>query len=131
VSGNGFTRQGRGNPVSRLDWSSSYALTDNVTLFLDWTNILKKPFKSDIIRVNYAGGAPTSVDEFPMVVRYEESILSAGIRFRFGREPAPALAPAPPMVMPPPPPPPVVEAPPPPPPPPPPPAPVERGERGQ
>jgi TonB-dependent receptor len=127
-----FTLQGHGRPAPRLDFSSSYSFNPNLTIFFDWTNILKKPFKSDLIRVNYAGGAPTSVDEFPMVVRYEESILSAGIRFRFGREPAPALAPAPPMVMPPPPPPPPeVEAPPPPPPPPPPPAPVERGERGQ
>jgi TonB-dependent receptor len=56
-AGNGNTRQGRGNPVSRLDWSSSYALNDNVTLFFDWTNILKKPFKSDIVRRQYAAGA--------------------------------------------------------------------------
>ena len=82
-SGNGFTRQGRGNPVSRLDWSSSYTITDNVTVFFDWTNILKKPFKSDIVWTNYTGGSVTSTEIFPMIVRYEESVMSGGIRFRF------------------------------------------------
>ena len=35
-----FTLQGRGQAVSRLDWSSSYAFNDNLTVFFDWTNIL-------------------------------------------------------------------------------------------
>ena len=125
VSGNGFTRQGHGNSVSRLDWSSSYAVTDNFTVFVDWTNILKKPFKSDIVWTNYTGATVTSTEIFPMVVRYEESIVSGGIRFRFGGAPKPAAVE--PVVVPPPPPPPspVIEpapevAPPPPPPPPPP-----------
>jgi iron complex outermembrane receptor protein len=82
-SGDGFTRQGRGNPISRLDWSSSYTVTDNVTVFFDWTNILKKPFKSDLVWTNYADGDVTSREIFPMVVRYEESVMSGGIRFRF------------------------------------------------
>jgi TonB-dependent receptor len=82
-NGNGFTRQGRGNPVSRLDLSSSYNLTDNFTLFFDWTNMLKKPFKSDIVWTNYAGGNVTSTEIFPMVVRFEESVVSGGVRFRF------------------------------------------------
>lgn len=82
-NGNGFTRQGRGNPVSRLDLSSSYNVTDNFTLFFDWTNMLKKPFKSDIVWTNYAGGNVTSTEIFPMVVRFEESVLSGGVRFRF------------------------------------------------
>ena len=126
TSGNGFTRQGRGNPVSRLDWSSSYAINDNFTVFFDWTNILKKPFKSDIVWSNYAGGDVTSREIFPMVVRYEESVMTGGIRFRFGGAPraaAPVAAPPPP---PPPAPAPVVQEPAPPPPPPPPPTP-ERG----
>jgi TonB-dependent receptor len=82
-----YTLQGRGNPVSRLDWSSSYALNDRFTLFFDWVNILKKPFKSDIVRVNYEtrNGEPTSTEVFPMVVRFEESVLSGGVRFRFGQ----------------------------------------------
>lgn len=77
-----FTLQGRGNAVSRLDLSSSYQVTDNFTVFFDWTNILKKPFKSDIVRINYPGGVPSTPEIFPMVVRFEESIISSGIRFR-------------------------------------------------
>ena len=128
-NGNGFTRQGHGNANGRLDWSSSYAFNDNFTLFFDYTNILKNPFKSDIVRVNYTGGSETSREIFPMVVRFEESVLSGGIRFRFGgRGPRVAEA-APPMLPPPPPPPvvkpPVIEQPAPPPPPPP-----ASGERG-
>jgi len=122
-----FTLQGRGNPHGRLDWSSSWNLNDRFTLFFDWINILKNPFKSDIVRVDYANGQPTNREIFPMVVRFEETVLSGGIRFRFGGEPRAAAAPPPPPLPPPPPPP--VEAAPepaPPPPPPPPPAP-ERG----
>ncbi len=78
-----FTLQGHGNSVSRLDWSSSYALTDNFTVFFDWTNILDDPFQSDIVRVNYPGGLPSAEEVFPLVVRQEESVISAGVRFRF------------------------------------------------
>lgn len=78
-----FTLQGRGNPVERLDWSNSLVLTDNFTVFFDWTNILSNPFKSDIVRVNYPGGVPSDPEVFPMVVRFEESVLSGGVRFRF------------------------------------------------
>jgi len=79
-----YTLQGRGHSVSRLDWSSSYAFNDNLTVFFDWTNILGNPFKSDIVRVNYGpGGVPGTTEIFPMVVRFEESVLTGGIRFRF------------------------------------------------
>ncbi|HEX8215115.1 MAG TPA: TonB-dependent receptor [Allosphingosinicella sp.] len=78
-----FTLQGRGNPVSRLDWSSSYTVTEKFTVFFDWTNILGDPFKSDIVRVNYPGGVPSDPEIFPMYVRFEESVISSGIRFRF------------------------------------------------
>lgn len=80
---NFFTLQGRGNSVSRLDWSSSYAINDNLTVFFDWTNILGDPFKSDIVRVNYPGGVASAPEIFPLLVRYEESVISSGIRFRF------------------------------------------------
>jgi TonB-dependent receptor len=79
----GYTLQGRGHKVSRLDWSSSYDIMPSVTLFFDWTNILGKPFKSDIVRVNYANGLVTSTEAFPMIVRYEETVLTGGVRFRF------------------------------------------------
>jgi iron complex outermembrane receptor protein len=124
-----FTRQGRGNPIGRLDFSSSYNFNDNFTLFFDWTNILKKPYKSDIVQHNYTAGQITSTDIFPLLVRFEESVLSGGVRFRFGGGgPRPAAVSAP--VLPPPPPPvvepaPVIEQPAPPPPPPP-----ASGERG-
>lgn len=78
-----FTLQGRGNSVSRLDWSSSYAITDHFTVFFDWTNILGDPFQSDIVRVNYPGGNPSAPEIFPMLVRFEESVISGGVRFRF------------------------------------------------
>jgi len=124
-----YTLQGRGNPVSRLDLSTTYNLTDYLTLFFDWTNLLKKPFKSDIVRTNYSAGAPSSLEIFPMVVRYEESVVSGGIRFRFGGG-APRPAAPPPVMAPPPPPPPPVAAPPPQPAPPPPPPPAPAPERG-
>ena len=118
-----YTLQGRAHPSPRLDLSTSYTLSDRLTLFADWTNIFPKPFTSDIARVNYPGGVGSEPEVFPMVVRYEETILAGGIRFNFGgRRPE---APAPVYVAPPPPPP--VEQPAPPPPP----APVERGERGE
>ena len=79
---NFFTLQGRAHAVSRLDWSSSYTVTDKLTVFFDWTNILGNPFKSDIVRVNYPGGQPSDPEIFPMVVRFEETVLSGGIRFR-------------------------------------------------
>ena len=123
-----FTLQGLAHPSDRLDWSSSYAFNDKLTVFLDWTNILKNPFKSDIVRVQYApAGEIFRTEQFPMVVRFEERVLSGGIRFRFGGGERPAAAAAP-AQLPPPPPPPVETAPQPvpPPPPPPPPAP-ERG----
>ncbi len=60
-----YTLQGRGNPVSRLDLSTSFNVTDNFTLFFDWTNMLKKPFKSDIVRTNYTDGAPASQRDLP------------------------------------------------------------------
>jgi TonB-dependent receptor len=80
---NNYTLQGRGRPHGRLDWSSSVNLTESFTVFFDWINVLNTPFRSDIVRVNYANGAATGVEEFPMVVRYNESVLSGGIRFRF------------------------------------------------
>jgi TonB-dependent receptor len=78
-----YTLQGRGRAGGRLDWSSNFAVNDNLTFFFDWTNILNTPFRSDIVRVNYAGGQPTTSEEFPMVVRFNESVMSGGIRFRF------------------------------------------------
>lgn len=124
-----YTLQGRAHPSPRLDLSASYSLSDNLTFFADWTNILGRPFKSDIVRTNYgAGGSIASTEIFPLIVRYEEKVLAGGVRFRFGGS-SPAPAPLPVFVQPPPPPPlppPVIEQLPAPPPPPP----VTSGERG-
>jgi TonB-dependent receptor len=109
-----YTLQGRAHPSPRLDLSASYNVSDRFTVFFDWTNILKKPFTSDIVRKNYGfrplTGASGEPEVFPMVTRFEETILSAGVRFNFGgsRPPAPAA----PVFVPPPPPPPAVVPPP-------------------
>jgi TonB-dependent receptor len=116
-----YTLQGHAHQSPRLDLSASYNITDQFTIFADWTNILGHPFQSDIVRVNYGiapTGAPISTEVFPMVIRYEETILSGGIRFNFAGHkhapvaPPPVMAPPPPA---PPPPPPPQQAPPPPP----------------
>ena len=65
--------------IGRLDFSASYDIIKNLTLTADWTNILAKPFRSDL-SYDYADGSNAS---FPRLVRYEESVWSAGVRFRF------------------------------------------------
>ena len=116
----GFTLQGLAHPSSRLDLSTSYNITDQLSIFADWTNIFPHPFHSDIVRNNYnvAAGTLTSTEVFPMVVRFEETVLSGGIRFNLAGKKHLAPPPPPVVVPPPPPPPPVVEQPAPPPPPP-------------
>ena len=54
---------------------------DNLTVFADWTNITMNPFK-----VNFTSardGAPQA--EYPRYLRYDESTVSVGVRFRFGK----------------------------------------------
>jgi TonB-dependent receptor len=121
----------RVRPGARLDLSASYTVLDRFTLFADWTNILSNPQTIDTVRIEPSGAvfdphAPTVT--FPFQARYQERILSLGVRFRFGgSEPRPAPPPPPAMAPPPPPPPAVAPAPEPAPPPPPPPAAPERG----
>lgn len=116
----------------RLDLSASYTFMDRFTLFGDWTNILSRPQKADLVRIDPSGAhfdPNGSTVAFAFRGRYTERIVSLGVRFRFGGESAGVVPPAPAYVPPPPPPPPLVVEPPPPPPPPPP-APVTSGERG-
>ncbi len=71
----------------RLDLSASYTFMDRFTLFGDWTNILSKPQKLDLIRIEPSGARfdPNAPQvEFPLRARYTERILSLGVRFRFG-----------------------------------------------
>lgn len=74
------------DPVFRPDLSASYDIFHNLTIFGDWTNILGDPFSSTLTRTDVAfpNGAPTGFTAtFPRVVRYEESTVSVGVRFRF------------------------------------------------
>ncbi|MEG3155066.1 TonB-dependent receptor [Sphingomonas sp. RB1R13] len=64
--------------VGRLDLSTSYNIKDNITLFYDWTNILKRPYRAELIRTQ-----GNLVEQFPLDVRFEESVMSGGIRFKF------------------------------------------------
>ena len=112
-------------PAGRLDLSVSFTINDNLTLFGDWTNILNNPFEQDFSSAR--NGAQRA--EYIRFLRFEETILSGGVRFRFQGRRHEAAAPPPAPLPPPPPPPPAVEPAPepvPPPPPPPPPSP-ERG----
>jgi len=130
--GTPYVLQQKVRPGARLDLSASYTFLDRFSLFADWTNILSNPQTIDLVRTDsttprFDPNAPKVT--FPFQWRYEERILSLGIRFRFGGETA-AAAPPPAYVPPPPPPPPPVAQPAPqpaPPPPPPPPAVPERG----
>ena len=58
--------------VDRLDLSASYNLNDNITLTVDATNLLRTPYHSYVKDSRY-----------PRDVRWEASLLSAGVRFRF------------------------------------------------
>ncbi|MDP8993895.1 MAG: TonB-dependent receptor [Pseudomonadota bacterium] len=74
VPGGGFTGEFV-DGVDRLDWSSSYTPFENVTFEFNYSNILGNPFRN-FRRFNAAG------DVYPRDVRYEESIISLGVRFR-------------------------------------------------
>ena len=80
-----YTLQGYAHPSPRLDLSATYNVNDRASVFFDWTNIRGRPFTSDIVRTNY--GTPTgtvaSTEVFPMLVRFEERIVSLGFRFNF------------------------------------------------
>jgi iron complex outermembrane recepter protein len=69
----------RTNGIGRLDFSTSYNLTNNITLTADANNILAKPLTS-ILTYGFNDGKDPAV--FPRSVRYEESVYSLGVRFR-------------------------------------------------
>ena len=70
-------------PISRLDFSASYALFENLTVFADWTNILGDPFRSTLTRIDQNNGVPTGFEAtFPRFVRFNETTVSVGVRFR-------------------------------------------------
>ncbi len=58
--------------VSRLDFSGSVKLSDHLTMTVDGTNLLKKPFQDYF-------GSPI----YPRDVRWEDSVYSIGLRYRY------------------------------------------------
>jgi len=112
-NGEPYVLRQRIHEPGRLDLSASYTVHDQFTVFADWTNILSKPQKADLVRIDPSGAVfdPNgSVVQFAWRARYQERILSLGVRFRFGGA-EPRVAPPPPAPALPPPPPPVVEQP--------------------
>ncbi|WP_448662854.1 TonB-dependent receptor domain-containing protein [Sphingomonas sp. CJ20] len=67
------------DPISRLDFSGSYDVIHNFTVFADWTNALGQPLTSRLVSNRNNAGEVT----FPRGVRYEESTVSVGFRFRY------------------------------------------------
>lgn len=82
------TRQFRGDdiyletarPADRLDLSLNYQVMPNTTVFFDWTNITRDPFRQNFSSAR--AGAPQAT--YVRYLRYDESTLSLGLRFRFG-----------------------------------------------
>jgi TonB-dependent receptor len=68
-------------PAGRLDLSLAYDINDQFAIFGDWTNITRQRFRQDFTSAR--GGAPEA--EFVRYLRDDESTVSLGVRFRFGR----------------------------------------------
>ncbi len=68
-------------PAGRLDLSLAYDITGQFAVFGDWTNITREQFRQDFTSARN-GAAPA---EFIRYLRDDESTVSVGVRFRFGR----------------------------------------------
>jgi TonB-dependent receptor len=71
----------RARPAGRLDLSLSYDINDQFAVFGDWTNITQARFRQDFTSAR--NGAPEA--EFVRYFRDDETTVSLGVRFRFGR----------------------------------------------
>jgi TonB-dependent receptor len=69
------------HPADRLDLSLNYDINEAFTIFGDWTNITRKTFRQDFT----SGRNNQPLAEYIRYRRYDESTLSLGIRFRFGK----------------------------------------------
>ena len=69
-----------GKPAPRLDLSANYNVLKNATIFADWTNVTGAPFKQ--YESSARAGAPRA--EFIRYIRYDESVVSLGVRIRLG-----------------------------------------------
>jgi hypothetical protein len=65
-------------PAARLDLSLNYDLFENATIFFDWTNILQDPARFTFSSAR--DGATRA--EYPRFLRFEETTVSLGVRFR-------------------------------------------------
>jgi TonB-dependent receptor len=71
----------RARPAGRLDLSLSYDINEAFAVFGDWTNITRERFRQEFTSAR--NGAPEA--EFVRYLRDDESTVSLGVRFRFGR----------------------------------------------
>lgn len=79
LRGDDFYRE-EASPADRLDLSLNYDVIPQATVFFDWTNITRTPFTQSFSSAR--AGAPLA--EYPRFLRYDESTVSLGVRFRFG-----------------------------------------------
>ncbi|HEX8124004.1 MAG TPA: TonB-dependent receptor [Allosphingosinicella sp.] len=73
----GFYRE-EAYPAGRLDFSASYNVIPNATVFFDWTNITGDPFRQTFSSAR--DGRPRA--SYVRFLRYEETTFSLGLRFR-------------------------------------------------
>ncbi|HEX8258560.1 MAG TPA: TonB-dependent receptor [Allosphingosinicella sp.] len=73
----GFYRE-IARPAGRLDFSTSYHINDNFTVFFDATNLTGDAFRVDFSSAR--AGAPRA--DFVRFLRYDEQTFSLGARFR-------------------------------------------------
>ncbi|MDV6330323.1 TonB-dependent receptor [Asticcacaulis sp. 201] len=67
--------------TSRIDFSGSYRLTDNLTVALDLNNLAPKPLRVYRVYTNTIAGGTNGI--YNTQVRTEETVYSVGIRFRY------------------------------------------------
>ena len=87
------TRQYRGNdiytemakPGGWVDLSLNYDLNDHWVVFGDWTNLLHNKFHQYLSSDRTANGVTQPEADFIRYVRYNETTMSLGVRFRFGK----------------------------------------------
>ena len=66
-------------PAPRVDGSINFSVNKRAQLFFDWTNLTGEPFRQYFSSAR--AGAPRA-DEV-RYIRYDESVMSAGVRFRY------------------------------------------------
>jgi TonB-dependent receptor len=69
------------HPANRLDLSLNYNVGGHFTIFGDWTNITRSRFSQDF---SSARAGATRAD-YLRYIRFDETTLSLGLRFKFGK----------------------------------------------